>query len=219
MRRAIAEVVVSALVLVGVGLGGCTTVAGTRSITADEPRPPATAPQAATTPADQASPAMATTATGSASAEPIPMPPPPMFPPPRQRGDVSAPPPTLPLGTACTADDTARCGKKGLIAMALDPRRQTAVLPCAPTALTDDRAIYRVAACVKEDRVYASASCIACRLADAGWSVSGTIPEMTDSQLAAAQKQVGFPAEPLLRTPEAWRSAISSAAKKSKSER
>ena len=60
--------------------------------------------------------------------------------------------------------------------------------------------------------MYLTSSCPVCRMYSA-WEMTGVVAEMTDAQLLDAQKRVGLAPEPILRTPETWRSALATAAK------
>lgn len=120
------------------------------------------------------------------------------------------------IGDACYSDVKAQCGKRCRVAVRFNrfSAERALARECAPEPLRHDdkgpRGGYTTSACVTNGRIYVTSVCLMCRLADSGWNVTALIEEMTDAQLAWLAEKMGFPKEPLLRTPEAWRAALAS---------
>jgi hypothetical protein len=116
------------------------------------------------------------------------------------------------IGRPCEASDERTCGTEGRVAIA--EVRSNGVerpLPCRAATLPGGAGHGPSQACVLKERVYLQSTCMACRTY-ASWELTGLVAEMTDRQLLEAQEAVGFPQQPLLRTPAMWRAAIASVA-------
>jgi hypothetical protein len=172
-----------------------------------------------------------TVATPPPSAAPAPSPasvadaPPPQqaLPAPKLQRMEQPPERALPvLGTPCTAQ-TEGCGKSGTLAVVVDPTRarhargadatQHCTLDATQPANAPAPTGYLGYACASDDRLYVSSVCMMCRMHGAGSSLEGILSQMTNAQIAAAQKMAGLPASPLLTTEVAWNKAIAAAKK------
>ena len=137
---------------------------------------------------------------------------------PRAPGAVTAP--GLALGAACESTDVVHCGTKGRVAVEMEmssggPLPRKRAVPCAMQPLSPPNDSDRQTGCVKDDRVYLSGDCRICRQSSQ-WDLTGAVAEMTDAQLVQAQERVSLAPGLILRTPDAWQSAIAAAAAKSK---
>jgi hypothetical protein len=131
-------------------------------------------------------------------------------------GPAAPPPVGLAMGAACKRDDAVHCGTRDRISVELQmhnlPPRKKKDVPCEMVLLPHaDYAANVAMGCVKDERVYLAGECPMCRMSSR-WELTGLVAEMTDAQLVQAQRRLAFAPEPLLRTPDAWRSAIASAA-------
>jgi hypothetical protein len=132
------------------------------------------------------------------------------------------PPPARPpsgklaIGDACKPADVQHCGTKGRIAMVVQvnnmPIRKRDDVPCEMQPIPRESFGDHGSGCVKDDRVYLGSDCMECRIYSR-WEMTGLVAEMTEKQLVDAQRRVGLAAEPVLRTPDAWRTALASAAR------
>ena len=125
---------------------------------------------------------------------------------------------SLGLGARCDpADDAVHCGTEGRVSVLVTMHNgfvpgAAEAPPCRYLELDPDRRdMFGGRGCVEGGRVYLAASCVMCRQASE-WSMIGVVAEMTDRQIAAAQRQVGIAPAPLLRTTDDWRSALATAA-------
>lgn len=120
----------------------------------------------------------------------------------------------LPLGAACKAEDRQHCGTKGRIAVMTVMRNGPPMKRETPCALEPlQKELDQGKGCVKDDRVYLTRDCLECRMFSS-WEMTGVVAEMSDAQLVEAQQRMGLGTEPVLRTPEKWRTAIAAAAAK-----
>lgn len=129
--------------------------------------------------------------------------------------DAEAP---LTLGARCNAAlDAVHCGTEGRVSVLVTMHNGFApgpaeAPPCRYVELDPEhRDMFGGRGCVEGGRVYLAASCVMCRQASE-WSMIGVVAEMTDRQIAAAQRQVGMAPAPRLRTTHHWRTALATAA-------
>jgi len=64
------------------------------------------------------------------------------------------------------------------------------------------------ASCISEGTLYASISCVMCRIPGSGENVIAKLDELTGAQALAVQARLGLPAETPLRGEKAWRTAL-----------
>ena len=119
------------------------------------------------------------------------------------------------LGAPCKGEGTLHCGTKARVAVRVDMRndpRQKRDTPCEMQDMATGT-FHEGEGCVKDDRLYLTTNCMECRQFNL-WDMTGIVAEMTDSQLLDAQQRIGLPKEPMLRTPDAWRTALAANASK-----
>ena len=125
-------------------------------------------------------------------------------------------PPELALGMPCKASDVEHCGSRSRVSVTIGMRGASlkkGAPPCELKVVTALPGAEQASACMKDDRIYVTGYCLACRNYPT-WDMTGIVSEMTEAQLSRAQLRATLPEEPLLRTPEAWRTAFAGAAAK-----
>jgi hypothetical protein len=143
--------------------------------------------------------------------------------PPRRRGyDPAARGPAPELGTPCSPAAPApngraagidTCGTKGRVALVWEAFSSSLATnaPCTMASIKsprDDRGSL-ASACLKDGRLWASTSCVECRLP--GWSATALVAELTREQALMVQQRLGLPAKEPLLTAEAWSKALAGA--------
>ena len=173
---------------------------------------------------EQSAPASTTPVSSELALGDAPLPAPSATPPTRRRPGNDAPPPreALEVGAPCPAVVPAPadgrpapfdpCGTKGRVSVRWNAYSAALVAPCKMIGVGRTKEPsptgYVASACVQDGKLWAANVCVMCRMANAGWSATGLIAEMTREQALACQERLGLPAKEPLLTAEAWTKAI-----------